>query len=509
MPPRRGASGRGRGVYVTAPRGRGRGGSVGLRGTVLRRSGRHQTQIAQPDPDPAAADDGPEENNEEVNEPDAPNAASGDEQHGADEPAHGELTSTPSRGSAQSLGKRRSTSLLSSFPKQRKVTTTPDEVRAKLVSQVEKTERRHQQAAARLQHYMDDVNDEKASAARSTTTSTSSSSPPLSTLTTIPPSSSPSPASTLIRDIKKSVKGMTWQPMSKSGPDTIRIRTFLKLFEAKVRSEGGTEEHLMKLIGLHLSGQAFEWFSLLAKDSPVLRSWDSFKERIIKEYQPKLPFSTVNQRLKDCKKLPQEDYNAHFLRFTHILEDFEPNSLLHDALVDTYLGTLNPEVALAVTNTLRIMDGAKSAGLGEISAWAASADQDLNNYRVTDHYRASTPKTQAAHAASSTPTIPTITVSTVGTQIPGVSSNYKGKKPDPNYRHKNSQQAGQPPAQGGPVKPPIAPTFPALPPGGVKIESGLCFNCNQAGHIAKHCPLPRNPARPRFNSGKEREQKDQ
>lgn len=344
----------------------------------------------------------------------------------------------------------------------------------------------------------------------STATKTSSSSTRISPskgITTSPIN----PNSKLMENIKKSVKGMVWQPSASS--DAVKISTFLRRFEQSVLSEGGNDGHMLKLIGLHLTGQAFEWYGVLPEGCPALSSWDEFKNRITKQYHPKLPFNLIHQRLKDCKKGQHESYTTHLLRFTNHVEDLEHNSLSHINLLNIYLDTLPADVAWEVNSIYRVQlevsVGASAAsdqnspGLAEVCAWAAAIDQNLVQYRQRSSSQGtSTPKTPVT--TPSTPS-PLTTPPATFTPVPGVSPNYRGKNPKSNYQHPHSKPAasggtstGTPPISGGtgPAPPPV---FPVLPPGGVKRESGLCFNCAQPGHRARHCPLPRNPDRPRSN----------
>jgi Ty3 transposon capsid-like protein/Zinc knuckle len=284
-----------------------------------------------------------------------------------------------------------------------------------------------------------------------------------------------------IRDMKKAVKELLWQPSS-----PVKISTYLFLFESRIKSEGGTSKQMLELIGQHLTGAALDWFRLLPPSCATLSSWDRFKVDIEKEYHPKLPFSTAMKNLQACKKMNHETYNAHLLRFNNCYVELEANSISHQSLLDTYLHCLPPNVSYELKRSHRVQLEASPGHsrvpptVAEVSAWAASIDDDMKQLA----------------GATSTPT--------ATSSIPGVSPNYRGKHPKPYYPQGTGPAAFPPgttshaaviPSASEKITPAVVVTpSPLTTPTANQTRTAAvqCFNCGQYGHFKINCTLPPN-----------------
>ena len=79
-----------------------------------------------------------------------------------------------------------------------------------------------------------------------------------------------------MRELRKSVKHLTWQPSL--DPHAERISTFLDAYELVLTTEGATHDELLQLIGPRFKGFGFDWYLLLMRNPDAPTTWVEFKQ---------------------------------------------------------------------------------------------------------------------------------------------------------------------------------------------------------------------------------------
>lgn len=303
-------------------------------------------------------------------------------------------------------------------------------------------------------------------------------------------------------DLQKIVRDLTWQPTLQSDGSRTKVSTFLAQFELRVRNANGTEKQMLELLPERLRGLAFEWWHSLPPGSSILSSWTALKADMLRRYQPSLPYSLAVTNLENCKRRPTEDFNTHYIRFTECVSDLQPGMVSERFILNAYVDSLGPELALEVRRTKRdqldhsIGPSPKLPSLAEVCHWAASADRDLKLYNV--HSR---PSAGIVTSISSSP------------PRASPNPNYKGKNYDPNYQPPNvsrphtsygsgvssfvpSPHPSQRPTQTERATPaPVIVSGQASERTNVKIDpvARSCWKCGQTGHYKSDCTNEANP----------------
>jgi hypothetical protein len=312
------------------------------------------------------------------------------------------------------------------------------------------------------------------------------------------------PAGPTIKDLKKAVKELSWRP----GISSVKLSTYLHSFEDRIASEGGTPQHMVALIGLHLAGQALEWHRHLPPTGATRSSWTQYKIDILKQFQPKVNFNAAFENLRNCKKASNETYQTHLLKFNDCHAELEPLSISNQILLNTYLDCLDKSVAYDVRTSYRSqLDAGGRPGSGqdpltvaEVCVWAASVEEDRRRAAVS--------------AMTFVPA--TAVTNSGGNTFTGISPNYKGKKPWSQQGEHGIALAAAAAASSG-----LAPGTTSVHPSHVKVETTSsppvltptaprngaqdthpnrfahikCYNCQRFGHYSSKCPQPPNPRR--------------
>lgn len=318
-----------------------------------------------------------------------------------------------------------------------------------------------------------------------------------------------------LKDLQKAVKGMEW-PRTGMSCKTDKLRPFLRRFEEEVLKYGGSPADMLTIIGRHLTGEAYDWYDAM-KSGPdsdiVFRSWEQFKTSLTQEYQPEKSYSLIHQDLDDCKKLDNEDYSTHLLRFKSILRDWPEDSqpsARHQ--IEVYLRSLPVDVARGVRTSYRAQLDAlyttlsSSSALGQhsskpptlmqVSQWAEAIHRELREeLRFTPP---STARQQPSNAVVVGSTIASGAL-TSAPSLPPPGSRYQGKRYDPNFYHKKqkteSQPLNPPPSSAPTAASPTPPTAPTSTPNVVRplgpqdsrTSPRVCYFCKRPGHIKQNC----------------------
>ena len=204
----------------------------------------------------------------------------------------------------------------------------------------------------------------------------------------------------------------------------------------------------------------------------------------------------------------------HLARFMRILSDAPLHSLQKMVVIEAYLGCLDPlmkfEVKSRHSSELNYNDDNQLPSLTQLCQWAKECDDDIRALRRSGEHAIVVTPVSRPHAqpggSGLVHHVSTQTTSTMGTSsVPsssstprsfaGVSPNYKGKNPDPNYqpRGPKTQQGGAdskgtaspPPSQTPPVTAPVHST------GSTGFNAPRCYNCGHPGHLRNNCPAPK------------------
>ena len=320
-------------------------------------------------------------------------------------------------------------------------------------------------------------------------------------------SSFSSPLPTVSSNVKKLVqkkleKFKSWQPST--SPDAVKVLTWLSRYELWVSNAGGTEQHMLELVGEHLDGTAFDWYRNLPSTNGAKTSWPKFKMAIRNQFQPMLPLMVVTQRLRDCKKLKNESYQQHLTRFQNILSDLPTGTISDAMLIQHYLETLDVAVRFGMrTRHAASLDSTTSPPtIAQLSEWAMSIERDLQELNEKDKdghsfVRKSSGNEVTHHVptqtTSTTTTTPATSISSTPRFPQGVSPNYKGKHPDLNYQYRGPQSQSRGAGAKRTTSPPPTQTPPATnatpSTSGTPNSARVCFGCGQPGHYRNYCPL--------------------
>ena len=265
-----------------------------------------------------------------------------------------------------------------------------------------------------------------------------------------------------------------------------------------------TPATMLKFVGMILHGDAASWYDTLTKLKPspaALVSWDAFEKALVSQFDQKLSFSVAQRQLQQTKKLANETYAQHMLRFDRARGRLPANAMTHYAAVDAYLGTLDTTVSRQVKLTYQrelanISSDEKgdTPSLVDISQWAMDCQQALE-----DDGRGQLPTTPSKFAPTQTAATsifaPAATLgpgSEFTSTSPWVSPNYRGKNPKAGYPQQfmqttptsSTSMAGAPAGTVGSV--PNSGGPPSQPYRGQGQR--VCFGCQQPGHIKANCP---------------------
>lgn len=317
-----------------------------------------------------------------------------------------------------------------------------------------------------------------------------------------------------MRELRKSVKHLTWQPSL--DPHAERISTFLDAYELVLTTEGATHDELLQLIGPRFKGFAFDWYLLLMRNPDAPTTWVEFKQLATNEYQPQLSFGAADQQLRSCTKMFHETYNQHLVRFNRCLQDVPFGSVSPQTTLAIYLGCLDPAIAYELELKLAresfdpvLHRSSPTPSLAQVSSWAETLERARKEFTRRSPGSATQPPKQPPTAVTAAPLVaapvfpaPATQPAAMPSSFAGVSPNYRGKKPIPGFQYQKggSTRSGAPPAQdrtdfpgrnataagGGVAGQPSPPAGPSSQQG--KKFNGVCYGCGQAGHIRRHCP---------------------
>ena len=334
-------------------------------------------------------------------------------------------------------------------------------------------------------------------------TNSASLSPP----TPVSPLSGASTTGNRMRDLRKTVRHLIWRPSAEAEAE--RIDTFLDSYQLRLTNDGATQDELLQLIGPCLGGTAFQWYLMLKNNGQLPETWEEFKVLAKAEYQPKLSFAAADQQLRSCMKTPQESYNHHLVRFNRCLQDAPVGSVSLQSTLAIYMGCLDPTIAYELELKLNresfdplLNVSSPIPSLTQMSSWAETLERARKELvrRSTSTFSgrqsiftASSAVVVAQHAA--TPPVPAAHLpikTSDSTSTPGVSPNYRGKNPIPDFQHRKrdpiqDSQANTPPGRNATVQ--------SSPPLGRSSHQGkpsrdgvVCYGCGQTGHIRRQCP---------------------
>jgi hypothetical protein len=314
--------------------------------------------------------------------------------------------------------------------------------------------------------------------------------------------------------VRKAVNNMKeWEPSNLAEAE--RLDSWLRRYALNVTNAGGSESHMLTFIGGRLKGLASDWYfeEWLPKQqvAQASLSWSDFKKAIISRFQPRQSTVVITAQLRECQKKHDESYQAHLERFQKILHHAVKDTIPKVTIMEAYLESLSPDVRFEIETRhdaeLYSVAADQSPSEAQICQWAIECDRALQTFHRANSMRRSTGRhftgggaaqdvsTQTASMTSSTTASSTSTTP----RLPGVSPNYKGKFPDPNYQPRQGGANSQAGGAGSKSTPPTPPTQAALPTaiipnsvapaasGGLN-SARVCYNCGQPGHFRGNCP---------------------
>jgi hypothetical protein len=143
------------------------------------------------------------------------------------------------------------------------------------------------------------------------------------------------------------LRNVRWSPST--GSTAERARNFLQHYDEITKFEAPATK--LAAIGLVLTGDAAQWYHTLSSEKTkpaALLSWDAFKEAMIDQFDVKLSYSVAETKLKETKKSPSDSYMSHLLEFERVHFSLPEDALSHHAVINIYLGTLDPAVSRQV-----------------------------------------------------------------------------------------------------------------------------------------------------------------